>query len=245
MRLVSRNIRTDSYEIEKSFYNNLASNTKLPVGIEINYWQEDIRKVINTICWDFPEKAVLDVRHGFGGEDELSYVEYAVVSGVHISEKRISEPQESVTRIGIIASFQLANIDLVDLNNSSHIVFCGDVLHHPTDPSHTLELSSHFMKVEWVSIALGLRWENPFAQVGRKLFNPSTPTERLFKHGELKTAFDRVFDQVGIGYFFILVPLAFSFSMIPHLRGRTLSRSLFSIFNKIDGGQLRRPILRN
>ena len=76
--------------------------------------------------------------------------------------------------------------------------------------------------------------ENPIAIIGRRFFNPSTPTEHPFSTGELELIFRNRFGNVSVEYFYLFSPLCFIFEKIDLLKVPTLEFITFKVFDLID-----------
>ena len=76
--------------------------------------------------------------------------------------------------------------------------------------------------------------ENPIAIIGRKFFNPSTPTEHPFKTGELEVMFMKNFGSIRAKHFFVFSPLCFIFEKIKFLDSPNLRDICFSILSPVD-----------
>lgn len=222
------------HEIEKSFHDDLAETIGDPLK-EIDVWELESWEYIMSIIGDNGNKKILDVGCGFGRESIILAKKGALVTGIDISDKSIKVAREMATSEKVHnIDFKVLNVDELDYHNEFDIIFCRASLHHFQDVASVIEILYNSLKNKGIIIAQEPKSENPIAIVGRKFFNPSTPTEHPFRTGELENIFIKIFGNAHVEYFNLVSPLCLIFGQIKCLNSRILKNSMYKLLNPID-----------
>ncbi len=221
------------YDVEKSFHDDLAKTVKPLRDIEI--WEIENWNYILNVIGNLKDKKILDVGCGFGRESIILSKKGALVTAIDISDKSIEVAKISASSQGINnIDFKVLKVENLDCEKKFDIIFCRGSLHHFYDVKGVIKHLYRCLKNEGIIIAQEPKAENPIAVIGRKFFNPSTPTEHPFKTGELKEIFSDIFGNAHVKYFNLVSPLCFTFEKIKFLKSDPLKNALFKLLDPID-----------
>jgi len=187
------------------------------------------------IIGDMNKKRILDVGCGFGRESILLAKNGALVTGIDISHKSIQVAKKLALDEGIDnIDFKVLKVEDLTYENEFDVVFCRGSLHHFYDVESVVKTLYKALKKDGLMIAQEPKTENPIAIIGRKFFNPSTPTEHPFQTGELKNIFNEVFGNVHTEYFNLISPLSLTFGQIKFLDSKMMKTISFKILDPLD-----------
>ncbi len=187
------------------------------------------------VIGDLNKKKILDVGCGFGRESILLAKRGALVTAIDISHKSIQLAKKMASDEGVDnVDFKVLKVEDLTYENEFDVVYCRGSLHHFYDVESVVNTLYKSLKKNGIMIAQEPKSENPIAIIGRKFFNPSTPTEHPFQIGELKNIFFKIFGNVHTEYFNLISPLCLTFGQIKFLDSKRLKNVSFKILDPFD-----------
>ena len=225
--------RTEVYESERSWHNHRAVGHGKPprevAQYEKRMWNRGLE-----LMGDLHGTKILDVACGFGREAVLLAKRGARVVGIDISEVSLEIARDLASEEEVDVDFYSQNIDDIDYDSQFDIVYCRGALHHFPDVEFTLTKCRDACRHDGLVISQEPKAENPFAEIGRLFFNPSTKYEHPFRLGELEGIFMRVFGNVRSEYHCLFVPLSFVFEKTK-MRNLALRDIFGTCLERFDG----------
>jgi len=173
--------------------------------------------------------SVLDVGCGIGNTSIKLAKRGFNVTGIDISDKRISTAKTHAEHMNVNICFLVGDIENSEFTDGCFdLISCTAILHHLPDVETDLDKFSKFLKDGGSIIATEPGLLNPFAFIRRKLFPTSvhTPDEHPFVPSRFIRLFQKYFSKVEFKYFYI-------FSLIALLIGKILGEKAGLIFLKL------------
>ena len=187
---------------------------------------------------------VLDVGCGTGSTSINLAQKGFQVTGVDISNERISAAKSNAKDMNLEIKFIVGDVEEMAIANESFdLISCSAILHHLPNLERDLDKFSKLMKEEGSIIATEPGLLNPFAFIRRRFFPTSvhTPDEHPFIPFRLVRIFKKPFRRVEYKYFYILSLAA---PILEKIFGKQVGYISLKCFKAVDSVLTKIPIIQ-
>jgi 2-polyprenyl-3-methyl-5-hydroxy-6-metoxy-1,4-benzoquinol methylase len=187
---------------------------------------------------------VLDVGCGSGATSISLAKRGFHVTGIDISDERISTARSNAEKMDLEIKFVVGDIEEMATTNEDYdVISCTAILHHLPDLERDLDSFSSMMKEGGFIIATEPGLLNPFAFLRRRFFPTSvhTPDEHPFVPFRLIRMFKSRYRKVEYEYFYILSLAALIFEK---LLGEKVGYISLRILRRVDAVLTKIPVVR-